>query len=75
MTSESDYPICGVVSLGENLRALLTDKGIEQKDLAKKLRCAPSCVSDWVNGNTWPRGKKLEKIAKALGCTVAELVA
>lgn len=63
------------MSLGENISALLEKNQLDQKDLAKKLKCAPSCVSDWVNGKTWPRGKKLAKIAKVLGVTTADLVA
>lgn len=76
MTSESDNPIYRLVSLATNLRSILAEKGIEQKDLAKKLGVAASCVSDWVNGNGFPRGeKKLKKLAKVLDKTVAELVA
>lgn len=64
-----------VVSLGENIQRLLERKGLEQKQLAKKLEVAPSSVSDWVTGKTYPRHNKLEAIAKALGTTVAKLVA
>jgi transcriptional regulator with XRE-family HTH domain len=63
------------VSLGEKIRKLLKANGLEQQDLAKKLRVAPNSVSDWVQGKTYPRHKRLPALAKALKTTVAELVA
>jgi transcriptional regulator with XRE-family HTH domain len=48
---------------------------MEQQDLAKKLGVAPSSVSDWCNGKTYPRHRRLEAIADALGTTVRKLVA
>lgn len=63
------------MSLGENIQGLLEKHGLEQKDLAKQVNVAPSTVSDWVNGKTYPRHKKLKAIATSLKTTVAKLVA
>lgn len=73
MTIESEYPIYTGVSLGEKIAALLKGRGMEQQDLAKKLGVAPSSVSDWVQGKTHPRRKRLPDIADALGVPVDEL--
>jgi transcriptional regulator with XRE-family HTH domain len=75
LTAESECPIYWVVSLGKNLRVLLDQHGMEQKDLAKKLGVAPSSVSEWVTGETFPRHRRLAAIARALKTTVQELVA
>lgn len=50
-------------------------EGLKQQDLAQKLGVAQSSVADWVNGHTFPRHKRLAKIAKALKTTVHELIA
>lgn len=75
MTIESEYPIYGAVSLGQKIEALLKERNMEQRHLAKKLGVAPSSVSEWVNGKTFPRHKRLAKIAAVLKVPLAELVA
>lgn len=63
------------MSLGQNVQSRLDKLGLDQKDLAKRLKVAQSTVSDWINGKTFPRHKKLPKLAAALETTVAQLVA
>lgn len=49
-------------SLEKMLSEILIEKDITQQDLAEKLKVAPSQVSRWMNGNSSPRKKTMEKI-------------
>ena len=46
---------------GERLVLVAKQKGISQKELAKKLGVSASTVSDWANGKTEPKGPNLIK--------------
>lgn len=74
LTTDSECPIYRLVSLGQNIQALLTRQGMDQRELATTLRVAPSSVSDWVNGKTFPRHSRLIAIAEALATSVSDLV-
>lgn len=63
------------MSLGKRIQELLEVNEMEQRELAKKLHVGASSVSDWVNGKTFPRHKRLKAIAKIFNVDVAELVA
>lgn len=56
-----------------NLRRLLSDQGLQQKDLAKMVGVSHQSVSAWCKGYKVPRMQMMNKIAQALGCTLAEL--
>lgn len=43
------------IYFGSNLKYLLKQKGITGKDLAKKLGKAPTTISAWVSGRSYPR--------------------
>ena len=75
MTLKSEYPIHCLVSLGKKLQSLLKAHEMEQLDLAKRLGVAPSSVSDWVNGKTFPRHSRLKGIARVFKVDVSELLA
>lgn len=44
--------------------------GISKSELARKLGVTPQSVYDWEQGNTAPRGKRLNELADALGVSV-----
>lgn len=55
---------------GERLVLVAKQKGISQKELAKKLGVSASTVSDWANGKTDPKGTNLIKAAEIIGVSV-----
>jgi transcriptional regulator with XRE-family HTH domain len=52
------------VKPGERLVQVVKEKGITQKELAKKLNVSASTVSDWGSGKTEPKGSNLIKAAE-----------
>ena len=57
----------------KNLKRILNEQGIQQKQLAKMVGVSHQSVSYWVNGVKVPRMNMLNSIADALGCSIAEL--
>lgn len=43
-----------VNKFAERLKGLLTEKGIDQKTLAKETKLGPSTISQWINGKRQP---------------------
>ena len=66
-----------VVSLGRNIKRLRTVAGLQtQKAFAELLRVPQPQVSDWENDRSpVPEVPNLIKLAKALDCSVDELLA
>lgn len=62
------------LSLGENLKAVLDEQKVTQKDLAKKLNIAPTTLNGYISNKREPDLETLKKIAKALGVTVDYLL-
>ncbi len=60
--------------LGENIRRIRLGKGMTQGDLCKKLKVEASYMSNVENGNKNPTLATIEKIAKALGVLIEELM-
>ena len=56
-----------------NLRQIRLSLKISQEELAKKLHVERSTVAKWESG-TYPRASKLEGIARALNCSVDDLL-
>lgn len=48
--------------------------GLTQTELAEKVGVSAVTVHNWENGESFPRVKRLKKIAEALNTTVAELI-
>jgi transcriptional regulator with XRE-family HTH domain len=48
--------------------------GIRDTELARRLKTSRSTVSEWVTGKHEPTLKSLRKIARALRCSVEELL-
>ena len=59
--------------IGDNIRALLREKGYTQNTLAEKSQCSLWSISRYVNNVHTPGIKALQRIAAALGVTVDEL--
>lgn len=58
----------------ENLQRILSEKHIDQTELAHKLGRAKSIVSDWYNGKKYPRVDAMQQIANVCEVTVEELI-
>lgn len=59
--------------IGDNIRALLQEKGYTQNTLAEKSQCSVWAISRYINNVHTPGIKALQRIAAALGVTVDEL--
>ncbi len=60
--------------LGDNIKRIRTEKGMTQGDLCRKLELDRSYMSNVENGNKNPTLATIEKIAKALGVSIEELM-
>lgn len=54
------------------LKEALKDRGVTQRELARKLRTGETQVSAWCRGHV-PNPKNRERIAKALGIEAKEI--
>ncbi len=59
---------------GERLRRVLEEKELQGKELAKELNVEPPTVSNWLNGNRFPKDDMLIKIADFFDCSVDYLL-
>jgi transcriptional regulator with XRE-family HTH domain len=57
-----------------NLRAMLTENGLNQSDLAQRLGVTPAYVSQLLSGHRTPHLETLEKLAKAMNCQASDLI-
>lgn len=60
--------------IGERLKELLTQKGMEQKDLAIKLNLSPQTISGYITGYRVPNPDTLIKLADELNTTTDYLL-
>lgn len=60
--------------LGENLKRILTERGMSQGDIVRELDMPRSFVSSIGNGKTPPRLSTITKSAKAHSVSVGELM-
>ena len=58
---------------GENLKMMLKERGMSQRDLAEVSGLAESTISQYLHGHRLPTVKSVINIAHALGCSVNEL--
>lgn len=63
------------VKTGAFIKALRTQKGMTQKQLADVLHLTDRAVSKWERGRAAPDLATIEPLAAALGCTATELIA
>jgi repressor LexA len=58
----------------KNLRKLIDKKGIDQRVLADYLETSEMSVSNWVNGNKYPRMGNIQKLADYFGVKKSDLI-
>jgi len=57
----------------KNLAYFMAKTGTNQSDICKALGVSSATVSDWCNGNKYPRTDKLQKLADLLGVRFSNL--
>src|SRR5690625_7403346 len=58
----------------KNLKKLIEKRGIDQRILADYLGISEMSVSNWVNGNKYPRIGNIQKMADYLGVKKSDLI-
>lgn len=59
--------------MGKNLKRILTDKEVSQKQLAEKTGLSTSAISDFVNGKTLMSPSNLQIVSEALGVAKGDI--
>jgi len=62
-----------LAALGRSVRRLREERGLTQEKLAERADLDPTYISDIERGVRNPGIKNVARLAKALGCTTAEL--
>lgn len=57
-----------------NLKKLIKRSGKERTQIAKDLNFPYSTVTDWINGNKYPRINNIEKLAKYFNVSKSDLI-
>ena len=60
--------------MGKNIRRLLIEKDITSQELSDRLGISYSTLTDWINGNTYPRIDSIERLANFFGVNKSDLV-
>lgn len=60
--------------MGDNIQYYMDLKHIERRELAKALSVPYSSLTDWINGNTYPRIDKIQKMADFFHVDKSDLV-
>lgn len=60
--------------MGENITYYMERFGKTRMDLCQELGVCYTTLTDWVNGNKYPRIDKIEKLANYFGVTKSDLV-
>lgn len=60
--------------MGDNIQMYMDKHGLSRKDFAKAIKEPYSSVTDWINGKTYPRIDKIQKMADFFGIEKADLV-
>lgn len=61
-------------TFADNLRQMLSDRGLTQAELAKRMCVERSYISHLLTGYRTPQLDTLERIARALNCDASELI-
>lgn len=61
------------LAFAERLKREMAKAGLTQRVLAEKIGVSQSCISQFASGEFKPQPKTLQKLAKALRCTVDDL--
>ncbi len=57
--------------MGLNIKKAIKERGLEVREVAKRMDITPTGLSQHINGN--PSVEVLERIANAIGCDISEL--
>jgi transcriptional regulator with XRE-family HTH domain len=60
--------------MGNNIQYYMDKMNIGRKEFPDAIGVPYSSLTDWINGKTYPRIDKIEKMAKYFGVTKADLV-
>ncbi len=62
------------MNLGENIKKILKNKKLSQKELAKKMELTPSAINNYIKNKTEPNIEILIKLSKELNISIDNLV-
>ena len=60
--------------LATNIKSIIKEKGISQKELADKVNTTETSISRYISGSRMPKATTLRAIAKVLGVTMDSLM-
>ena len=60
--------------MGDNIQFYMDRIGVERRDFARAIGVPYSSLTDWLNGRTYPRIDKIERMAQYFGIEKADLV-
>ena len=60
--------------MAKNIRRYMDAAGVKPKDVCNALEISMSTFSDWINGKTYPRIDKIERMAAYFGVSKSALV-
>ena len=60
--------------MGNNIQMWMDKRGLSRKDFAKAIGEPYSSVTEWINGKSYPRIDKIQKMADFFGIEKADLV-
>jgi transcriptional regulator with XRE-family HTH domain len=58
----------------KNLRGMLSDRAMTQKELARLLKVSETSISSWCRGEKSPRMNKVDAMCKIFGCSRSDLM-
>ena len=61
-------------TFGDNLKVMLDEYGMTQRELADEARLSEAAVSSYVNGQKMPTARAIVNIAYVLDCDTDELI-
>ena len=60
--------------MAENIKTLMSQHGIDRKQLSNDLQISYTTISDWINAKTYPRIDKIELLANYFNVNKSDLV-
>ena len=60
--------------LSKNLKKYISKSGKDRTVIAKELKLSYSTLTDWINGNKYPRINNIEKLANYFNVTKTDLI-
>lgn len=66
--------ICNKEVFGRNLKRFVDMSGKDRKEIATALGVPYSTLTDWMNGNKYPRINNLNKLAEYFGVSKSDLI-